>query len=104
MGQIGVEGDAVAGGERVFGAVDVQDERALLQKSGLARSGLVARRVALSPGDGAGGERVARDLCAEDGQPQREHLVGVTARAAAPAVTGADDADRALLVEAQELR
>ena len=90
--------------ERVLSAVDVQRQRAPLDHGGLARARLVAGRVARAAGDGARGERVARDLRAQAGQWRREHLVGVPARSAPATFTAADDGHRALLVQAQELR
>ena len=88
----------------VLGAVDVQGQRTALDDRGLTRAGLVARRVAGAAGDGARRERVARDLGAQAGQRRREHLVGVAAGAAAATLAAAHDRDRALLVEAQQLR
>ena len=63
--QVGVERHAVPGVQRVLGAVDVQGQRTLLDDGGLTRAGLVARRIAGAAGDGAGLERVARDLGAQ---------------------------------------
>src|SRR3954469_19100617 len=100
--KVGVERHAVPGGERVLGAVHVQRQRTLLDDGGLPRTGLVARRVTGTAGDGAGGERVPRDLGAPAGQRRREHLVGVPARPAAATLAAADDGDHALLVETQE--
>ena len=53
MGQVGVEGHAVAGVQFVLDAVDVQDQCAALEQGRLARARLVARRVAGAAGDGA---------------------------------------------------
>ena len=103
MGQVGVEGHAVAGVQRVRGAVDVQCQRAVLDDGGLARAGLVPRRVAGAAGDRARGERVAGDLGALTGQRRGQDLVGVPGRPAAAILAAAHDRDRPLLVEAQQL-
>ena len=89
--QVGVERHAVAGAERVRGAVDQQPQRAALDDRGLARAGLVHRRVAGAAGRGAGRERVARDLGALAGQRRREDLVAVAVGAAGAALVGAHD-------------
>src|ERR1700749_1850398 len=51
MGQVRVEGHAIAGGQLVAGAVTVQDDAALLDERGLPAAGLVHRRVARTAGD-----------------------------------------------------
>ena len=59
MGQVGVEGHAVAGRELVRGAVAVQHDAAGLDERRLAAAGLVHRRVAGTAGGGAGRQHMA---------------------------------------------
>ena len=72
----------------MLGAVHVQGQRTPLDDGGLTRARLVARRVAGTAGDGARGQRVARDLGAQAGQRRGEDLVGVAAGAAAATLAG----------------
>src|SRR4051812_9700563 len=105
VGQVGVERGAVARREVVALAVDVEDDVAGLDERDLAAARLVHGRVARAAGAGAGGERVAAELGAQAGERRGQDLyrVAVVGRAAAAALTGADDRDGPGLVGAQEL-
>src|SRR6266516_1390429 len=70
--QVGVEGDAVAGGQLVALAVDVEHHGAVLDEGDLAAAGLVHRRVAGAAGLRAGRQRVAAELGALAGQRRGE--------------------------------
>ena len=74
-----------------------------LDEAGLARAGLVHRRVAGAAGAGPGLDGVAGDLGALAGERRREDLPAVAVGAAGAAVARPHDADRAALVEAQQL-
>ena len=80
--QIGVERHAVTLAERVLATVHVQGQRTPLDDGGLTRARLMPRGVPGAAGDGARGQRVARDLGAQAGQRRGEDLVGVAAGAA----------------------
>src|SRR4051812_41474926 len=105
VGKVGVERGGVAGLEGVLGAVDLEDHAPALDQRDLAAARLVDRRVALAAGRGARRQHVAAELGALARQRRREDLERVAGAraAAAAAVGGADDADDALLVQAQEL-
>ena len=107
VGQVGVEGHAVALGELVALAVDAQHDAAGLHERGLAAAGLVHRRVAGAAGARVRRQHVARELGALAGQRRGEDLGAVAGggvAVAGPALAGADDRDLAALVEAQQLR
>src|SRR5688572_20326338 len=107
MGQVGVERHAVAHGELVALAVDLEHDAPFGDERALTAARLVHRRVAGAAGRGTGREHVARELGTLARQRRREDLGlvagGRIARAGA-AVARADDRDRAALVEAQQLR
>jgi hypothetical protein len=75
-----------------------------LDDGGLARARLVHRRIARAAGHGARCQPMAGELGAQARQRRAQHLVAVAVGAAAAALAGAHDADRAALVEPQELR
>ncbi len=104
VGQVGVEGDAVAGLEIVALVVDHQRRLAGEHDGRLAGAGLVQRRVARAAGRGAGPELVQRDVGALAGKRRRELLGPVPGAGADPALGGAGDDDVTALVEPQELR
>jgi hypothetical protein len=85
-------------------AVDEQGHRSQEHESGLARPGLVQRRVAGAGRGRAGRQRVHRDVRSLAGQRRGQLLGPVAAALARAALAGAGDDDVAVLVEAQELR
>src|SRR4051812_42718530 len=105
VGQVGVEGDAVAGVQLVAVAVDVEHDAAVLDERDLAAARLVHGRVAGAAGARLGRERVAAELGALARQRRGEDLEGVAAlgRAAAAALLRADDRHGAGLVEPEQL-
>src|SRR3954454_4800697 len=103
MGKVGVERHAVALGERVALAVDVEDDVARVHEGHLAGAGLVDRRVAGTAGGGARCEDVARELGALPGLRWRQDLVAVARRPTLAALPRTGDRDGAGLVEAQQL-
>src|SRR5918911_1284102 len=82
VGKIGVERHAVALGQGMALAIDVEDDLALVDEGDLARAGLVARGIAGAPGRRARCEDVARQPHALAGLRRAEDLVGVTRRTA----------------------
>src|SRR3954447_24607021 len=85
MGQVGVEGDGVAGGELVALAVDDQRHGAGLHVGDLATARLVHRRGPRAAGDRAGGKDVVAELGPQAGQRRGQDLDGVAATATAAA-------------------
>src|SRR4051794_32931394 len=72
--QVGVEGHAVARGEVVALAVDLEDDGAVLNQGDLPAARLVHRRVARQAGARAGGQHVPAQLGALARQRRGEHL------------------------------
>ena len=105
MRQIGVEGHAVALGERMALAITDQHHRAELDQRGLAASRLVHRRVIGCAGRSAGGERVPGELRSLSRLPRGHDLEAVAAPWVAPALSPCRAHDRhgALLIQAQQL-
>src|ERR671936_454215 len=93
VGKVGVEGDAIAAGELVALAVDVEHDGAALDERDLAAARLVHRRVAGAAGLPAGRERVAAELGALGRQRSSEELEAMAcpSGAAAAALAAAHD-------------
>src|SRR3954453_7056557 len=102
--EIRVEGDDVARAEGDGLGVAVQDDLPALDERGLARAGLVHRRVAGRARARPRVEEVAGELGPLAGQRRGEKLVGVPVRAPGTPLPRPDDREDGALVEAQELR
>ena len=94
VGQIGVEGDAVALLQVVAAAVDGQRQGAGEDDRGLAAAGLVHRRVAAAAGGGAGLERVQGDVGALPRHRRGQLFEAVAAALVGAAGGGAGDRRR----------
>src|SRR5581483_5908220 len=104
MGKVGVEGDAVAGGQLVLLAVAMKPDCALLDQRDLATAGLVHRRIAATARARARGKPVQRDLGPLTGQRRGEDLVAVAAgRRALAALAAPHYRNRSVFVESQQL-
>ena len=104
--QIGVEGHAVACGERIGPPVAEQDHLAGLDQRGLPAARLVHRRVIGAAGDRPRRERVHGQLGPLAGNRRRQHFGAMAAARVAldAALAGAYDRHRPALVKAQQLR
>ena len=103
VGEVSVEGDAVARAKLVALAVDDERRRPVQDHRGLAAARLVERRIARPARHGAGIKPVNGDVGALAGQWRSQLLDPVPAPAALAALSAADDHDVAVLVEAQQL-
>src|ERR1035441_1574358 len=74
VGQIGVEGPAVAASKLVPPPVAEQDQLVVLVQGALAAARLVHRRVLRAAGDGAGRKRVEGELGSLAWDRRRQHL------------------------------
>src|SRR6516165_3758795 len=106
MIQVCVERDAVAIEQLVPLALAEQNDLASLDQGRLAAPRLVPRGIPRATGDRSRRQRVAGELRALAGQRRGQDLVAVAGHRSrtVPALTGAHDGDRAVLVEAQQLR
>src|SRR5437870_3774085 len=91
MGQVGVEGDAVAGAEEVALAVDDERDLALEDDGRLPATRLVERRIAGTAGARRRRQLVQRDVGALTRQGRRQLLGAMPPPRARSALAGADD-------------
>src|SRR5438270_508258 len=99
MGQIGVEGDAVALRQLVALAVADEHHGAPLDERCLAAAGLVHRRVVARAGRAPRCERVAGERCALSGLGGGHHPEAVSAPGIATALAAGSARERATATE-----
>jgi hypothetical protein len=104
VGQVGVEGHAVALAQRVALAVRDQCDLARLHHCGLATAGLVHGWVARPAGHRPGFQPVKRDVGPLTGERRRQLLDSVAGSPALSPLAAPNDHDMAVLVQAQQLR